>query len=62
VLRTLAEGVRVLAVLLWPWIPASAEKLLTPLDRVDVSYAKAQFGADVPETVDELEPLFPKGR
>jgi methionyl-tRNA synthetase len=62
VLRTLAEGVRVLAVLLWPWIPASVEKLLTPLDRVDVSYAKAQFGADVPETVDELEPLFPKGR
>jgi methionyl-tRNA synthetase len=62
VLRTLAEGVRALAVLLWPWIPASSEKLLTALDRVDVSYGKAQFGADVPEAVAELEPLFPKDR
>jgi methionyl-tRNA synthetase len=62
VLRTLAEGVRTLAVLLWPWIPGSAERLLTALDRVDVSYARAQFGADVPETVAELEPLFPKDR
>jgi methionyl-tRNA synthetase len=60
VLRTLAEGIRTLAVLLWPWIPASSEKLLAALDRVDVSYPKAQFGADVPETVQELEPLFPK--
>jgi methionyl-tRNA synthetase len=60
VLRTLAEGVRALGVLLWPWIPASSEKLLTALDRVDVSYGKAQFGADVPATVAELEPLFPK--
>ncbi|HET8538201.1 MAG TPA: methionine--tRNA ligase [Solirubrobacteraceae bacterium] len=62
VLHTLAEGVRTLAVLLWPWIPGSAERLLTALDRVDVSYARAQFGADVPETVAELEPLFPKDR
>jgi len=62
VLRTLAEGVRTLAVLLWPWIPGSAEKLLTALDRGDTSYAKAQFGSDVPATVAELEPLFPKDR
>jgi methionyl-tRNA synthetase len=62
VLRTLAEGVRLLAVLLWPWIPSSAEKLLTALDRVDVNYVRTQFGADVPETVAELEPLFPKSR
>ena len=62
VLRTLAEGVRTLAVLLWPWIPASSEKLLTALDRVDVSYAKAKFGCDAPESVQELEPLFPKQR
>jgi methionyl-tRNA synthetase len=62
VLRTLAEGVRALTVLLWPWIPGSAERLLTALDRVDVAYAKARFGADVPETAAELEPLFPKDR
>src|SRR3954454_20565596 len=54
VLRTLAEGVRTLGVLLWPWIPASSEKLLAALDRVDVSYAKAEFGADVPDAVVEL--------
>jgi methionyl-tRNA synthetase len=62
VLRTLAEGVRALTVLLWPWIPGSAERLLTALDRVDVAYAKARFGADVPDTAAELEPLFPKDR
>src|SRR4051794_16408221 len=60
VLRTLAEGIRTLAVLLWPWIPASADKLLAALGRPDTSYDKAPFGADVPEGVDELEPLFPK--
>jgi methionyl-tRNA synthetase len=60
VLRTLAEGVRVLAVLLWPWIPASSEKLLAALGRDDTTYAKAEFGADVPDAVRELEPLFPK--
>jgi methionyl-tRNA synthetase len=60
VLRTLAEGVRTLAVLLWPWIPASSDKLLAALGRPDTEYAKAEFGADVPESVQELEPLFPK--
>jgi methionyl-tRNA synthetase len=62
VLRTLAEGVRALAVLLWPWIPASSQKLLAALGRTDVGYAKAQFGADVPAAAAELEPLFPKDR
>ena len=62
VLRTLAEGVRALAVLLWPWIPASSEKLLGTLGRDDTSYAKADFGADVPDEVQELEPLFPKNQ
>jgi methionyl-tRNA synthetase len=62
VLRTLAEGIRTLAVLLWPWIPASADKLLAALGRPDTSYATAGFGADVPDAVQELEPLFPKQR
>jgi methionyl-tRNA synthetase len=60
VLRTLAEGVRTIAVLLWPWIPASSEKLLAVLGRDDTTYAKAEFGTDVPDAVQELEPLFPK--
>jgi methionyl-tRNA synthetase len=60
VLRTLAEGVRTLAVLLWPWIPGSSEKLLGAVGRSDTTYAKAQFGTDVPDAVQELDPLFPK--
>jgi len=60
VLRTLAEGVRTLAVLLWPWIPASSDKLLAALGREDSGYAGATFGAAVPDAVAELEPLFPK--
>ncbi|MDX6657963.1 MAG: methionyl-tRNA synthetase [Solirubrobacteraceae bacterium] len=65
VLLSLAEGVRVIAVLLHPWIPATIEKLLAALGRGGpdgVSYAKARFGADPPTTVAELEPLFPKQR
>jgi methionyl-tRNA synthetase len=62
VLRTLAEGVRTLAVLLWPWIPASSAKLLGALGRDDTTYAGASFGAAVPDEFAELEPLFPKQR
>src|SRR3954449_2841726 len=57
VLRTLAEGVRTLAVLLWPWIPGSSEKLLGALGRTDTGYAAAQFGSDVPDAVQELDQL-----
>ena len=62
VLRTLAEGVRTLAVLLWPWIPGSADKLLGALGRADTTYANAAFGTHVPDAVAELEPLFPKNQ
>jgi len=62
VLRTLAEGVRVLGVLLWPWIPASADKLLAALGRDDTTYAAATFGAGIPDAVADLEPLFPKSQ
>jgi methionyl-tRNA synthetase len=60
VLRTLAAGMRAIAVLVWPWIPGSADRLLAALGRADTSYACAEFGADVPDAVSELEPLFPK--
>src|SRR4051795_7303410 len=60
VLRTLAEGVRTLAVLLWPWIPGSSEKLLGALGRTDTGYAAAQFGSDLPDAVQQLDQLFPK--
>jgi methionyl-tRNA synthetase len=60
VLRTLAEGLRVVAVLLAPWIPGSAEKLLGALGAPDISLANARFGSGTIGAVTALEPLFPK--
>jgi methionyl-tRNA synthetase len=60
VLRTLAEGLRVVAVLLAPWIPGSAEKLLAALGAPDLSLEGARFGAGTVSAVGTLEPLFPK--
>jgi methionyl-tRNA synthetase len=60
VLRTLAEGLRVVTVLLWPWLPASAEKLLAALGAEDLSLEHASLGAGRVASVSKLEPLFPK--
>jgi methionyl-tRNA synthetase len=60
VMRTLAEGVRVVAVLLAPWIPGSAEKLLAALGAPDLSLGAARFGSGTLGAVEPLEPLFPK--
>ncbi|MBV8999069.1 MAG: class I tRNA ligase family protein, partial [Solirubrobacterales bacterium] len=60
-LASLAEGLRVVSVLLHPYIPASVEKLLPALGVPDVSYARAIFderGSGL--SVQSLEPLFPK--
>jgi hypothetical protein len=54
--------VRVLAVLLHPWIPSSADKLLGAVGRPDTGYATAGFGDAVPDSAAELEPLFPRQR
>jgi methionyl-tRNA synthetase len=62
VLRTLAEGLRSLTVLLWPYMPASAERLLAALGAPDVSLAGAAFGAGAIERVSAIESLFPKDR
>jgi methionyl-tRNA synthetase len=61
VLYTLAEGLRVVSVLLHPFIPESAERLLAALGREDLSIDLARFGA-VPggATVGELGQLFPR--
>jgi methionyl-tRNA synthetase len=61
VLYGLAEGLRTVSVLLHPFMPESAERLLTALGREDRSLASAHFGA-VPggARVGELGQLFPK--
>jgi methionyl-tRNA synthetase len=60
VLSTLLEGLRVVAVLLWPYLPASAEKLLAALGAPNLSLAGAEFGSGSIERVFTIEPLFPK--
>jgi methionyl-tRNA synthetase len=60
VLRTLAEGLRVVTVLLSPWIPGAADKLLAALDSPDLTLAGARFGAGTIGAVGELGQLFPK--
>jgi methionyl-tRNA synthetase len=66
VLATLAEGLRVVAVLLWPYVPASSERLLAALGAgggaLDLSLAGATLGAGKIERVSKIESLFPKDR
>ena len=61
VLRSLAEGLRVLTVLLTPYIPESAEKLLNALGAPETEIAAARFGSHPGgQPVEKLAPLFPK--
>jgi methionyl-tRNA synthetase len=60
-LASLAEGLRVVTVLLHPYMPAATKKLLAALGRPELNYEGARFassGWDGP--VGALEPLFPK--
>jgi methionyl-tRNA synthetase len=61
-LASLAEGLRVVGVLLHPYLPESTTKLLAALGAPDTSLEAAEFGrgggGDGP--VSKLEPLFPK--
>ncbi len=61
VLATLVEGLRVLAVLLHPYLPASAAKLLDALGAPDLALAGARLGSGSVGRVSQIEPLFPKG-
>lgn len=62
VLRTLIEGVRVLGVLLHPWLPESTSTLLEALGAPDLTWDGARLGAGTIGTIAELPPLFPKDR
>ncbi len=67
-LATLAEGLRVLTVLLHAWIPERAGILLAALgagadladDAPALAIGGARLGAAVPARVSDLDPLFPK--
>jgi methionyl-tRNA synthetase len=61
VLGTLMEGLRVVAVLLHPYLPASTATLLQALGAPDVAFAGARLGAGAIGAVAQIEPLFPKG-
>jgi methionyl-tRNA synthetase len=61
-LRTLVEGLRTVTVLLWPYLPSSAERLLSALGTGELSLAKAGFAAGSVQSVQALESLFPKDR
>jgi methionyl-tRNA synthetase len=66
VLASLAEGLRVVSVLLVPYLPVSTERLLDVLGVEDRGLAAARFGAaggaaaGGPRRVGAIEPLFPK--
>jgi methionyl-tRNA synthetase len=60
-LRSLAEGLRVIAVFLLPYIPESVEKLLAALGAPDTGLEHAVFGAHPGgQAVEKIPPLFPK--
>jgi len=60
-LASLVEGLRVVSVLLHPYIPVSVAKLLDALGAPSLSWADATFAAHGPGgRVTALEPLFPK--
>ena len=60
-LRSLAEGLRVVTVLLHPYIPETADKLLEALGEPEAGLEGAEFGARPGGTqVQKLPPLFPK--
>jgi methionyl-tRNA synthetase len=60
-LASLAEGLRVVTVLLHPFMPAATEKLLAALGRPELDYAGAALAArGWGGEVGKLGPLFPK--
>jgi methionyl-tRNA synthetase len=61
VLASLTEGLRVVTLLLVPYMPASTERLLDALGVDDRSFAAARYGAGGGGgPVTTLDPLFPK--
>jgi len=62
VLASLAEGLRVVAVALHPWIPESTGRLLATLGAPQLELEGARMQAGRLGAISKLEPLFPKHR
>ena len=63
VLASLAEGLRVVSVMLYAYVPSSVEKLLGALGAPSTDFSGAVFAErGSGATVTALEPLFPKAR
>ena len=60
VLASLAEALRLVAVVLHPWVPDSAGRLLDALGAPQLELAEASMRAGRLGAIGELEPLFPK--
>jgi methionyl-tRNA synthetase len=61
ILYSLAEGLRCVSVLVYPYMPDTASKLLAALGQEELSYEAASFGARPGGAkVAKLEPLFPR--
>ncbi len=60
VLASLVEGLRVVAVVLHPWVPESVDKLLAALGAPDVALDGARMRAGRLGTISALAQLFPK--
>ncbi len=60
VLASLTESLRVIAVVLHPWIPTSSEKLLDALGAPELELEGARMQAGRLGEIAKLEPLFPK--
>jgi methionyl-tRNA synthetase len=62
VLYDLAEGLRVLAVVLWPYLPETAPRILEALQQpVELAWENVEYGRLVPaDGVEASAPLFPR--
>ena len=59
-LASVLEGVRVITVLLAPYLPVTVASLQASLGDEELSYASARFGARRLERVEKVAPLFPR--
>jgi hypothetical protein len=60
VLASLVEGLRVVAVILHPWVPESSGKILEAIGAPDIAYDGAAPVVGTARSVQRLAPLFPK--